>query len=494
MKRIISLFTLSIIGLQIFAQTSPEPIYLIAGDGTVEFTPFNESMYPYGLQGWVGTNPEVAPNAAIPKNIQAKGNGDLIPTAAVGSTAHWSSIAFNNEGNGISWRAGATGNSTPLAIVMAVNTMGCTGVKIGFTWGCKTNYVNQGKAAICFQYRVGNSGDWSNDSEDSQARFSSTKTANVKETKTVNLPASCNNQELVQVRWLVVRETPAAVGSADRMHIGGLTYAATTRAPEVAPLAEFSYTNDTTVVTFKNESQNIPTSFIWDFGDSSEVSTQSNPKHFYSTLDNYLVTLIVTNSKGSDTIQKMVNLKPGSGIETFDDYITTEVNASVLIDVLANDIAAAIDSAGLSVALVPTNGKATISTAKVLYEPNLDFIGLDSFMYKVCTTPNKDVCDSAIVYVIVGPVGIANDALSAEVKVFPNPNKGWMILNVSEKMFSNGNYTYEIFNSTGMKIKADKISLGESKINLSENANGIYYLRIVDEKQNYKTQKFVIVK
>ncbi|MGD9118474.1 MAG: PKD domain-containing protein, partial [Dehalococcoidia bacterium] len=62
-------------------------------------------------------------------------------------------------------------------------------------------------------------------------------------------------------------------------------------------------------VDFTDLSTGDPTSWDWDFGDSSAHSDQQNPTHEYTAAGTYTVTLIATNDCGSDT-------------ETKTDYIT----------------------------------------------------------------------------------------------------------------------------------------------------------------------------
>lgn len=57
-------------------------------------------------------------------------------------------------------------------------------------------------------------------------------------------------------------------------------------------------------VNFTDQSSNIPTSWIWSFGDGNS-STSPNPTHIYETPGNYTVTLTVTNTDGSDAETKV---------------------------------------------------------------------------------------------------------------------------------------------------------------------------------------------
>jgi len=57
-------------------------------------------------------------------------------------------------------------------------------------------------------------------------------------------------------------------------------------------------------VHFTDLSSGNPTSWSWNFGDGTAVSTEQNPTHVYQVEGAYNVTLTVTNSYGSDTITK----------------------------------------------------------------------------------------------------------------------------------------------------------------------------------------------
>lgn len=56
-------------------------------------------------------------------------------------------------------------------------------------------------------------------------------------------------------------------------------------------------------VQFTDKSTGAPTTWTWDFGDGAS-STEQNPKHTYTTLGTYTVTLTASNENGSDTTTK----------------------------------------------------------------------------------------------------------------------------------------------------------------------------------------------
>ncbi|AYA35969.1 PKD domain-containing protein [Hymenobacter oligotrophus] len=83
-------------------------------------------------------------------------------------------------------------------------------------------------------------------------------------------------------------------------------YSVLVQANTQPPVAEFSsdYANTcTSTVRFSDDSQNLPTSWLWNFGDGN-TSTQQNPTHTYTKSGVFDVSLTVTNSFGVQSITK----------------------------------------------------------------------------------------------------------------------------------------------------------------------------------------------
>jgi len=79
-----------------------------------------------------------------------------------------------------------------------------------------------------------------------------------------------------------------------------------------APIAGFTF-NSTTCLgnssDFFDTSSNAPTSWIWQYGDGATDTTNAlSVSHTYSAIGSYMVTLIVINSFGSDTMINTVNV------------------------------------------------------------------------------------------------------------------------------------------------------------------------------------------
>ncbi|MDG3547182.1 PKD domain-containing protein [Methanobacterium formicicum] len=74
--------------------------------------------------------------------------------------------------------------------------------------------------------------------------------------------------------------------------------------------AGFETNINNTTVNFKDTTTNLPTSWIWDFGDG-KISTEQNPTHTYTTPGNYTITLTVSTKYG-DTNSTTKTIKVGT--------------------------------------------------------------------------------------------------------------------------------------------------------------------------------------
>ncbi|MDD5024671.1 MAG: PKD domain-containing protein, partial [Methanoregula sp.] len=91
------------------------------------------------------------------------------------------------------------------------------------------------------------------------------------------------------------------VGTSATSPVDRFTYAAP------APVANFfgtpTYGTAPLTVTFTDTSTNTPTSWNWNLGDGS-TSTEKNPVHTYASIGYYTVSLIATNSTGTNSLTK----------------------------------------------------------------------------------------------------------------------------------------------------------------------------------------------
>src|SRR5205085_8572296 len=110
-----------------------------------------------------------------------------------------------------------------------------------------------------------------------------------------------------------------------------------------------------------------------------------------------------------------------------DDYATTLVSQPVTISVLLNDFGflgivdpTTVSTLGL---LQPKHGTVNVhSNGTVLYTPNTGYSGVDTFEYRVCSTPSPIVCDAALVIVKIStcPSNGNQNVLSGQVFIDRN--------------------------------------------------------------------------
>jgi len=104
------------------------------------------------------------------------------------------------------------------------------------------------------------------------------------------------------------------------------------------------------------------------------------------------------------------------------DYLEIEKNElNNFINVQLNDS----DSNGLGDSLLtsilegPSNGTAmVINEDSISYDPNLDFVGLDTIVYQVCDTAN--VCASDTVFITVLEVNVAPVTQADQLNILEN--------------------------------------------------------------------------
>jgi PKD repeat protein len=104
--------------------------------------------------------------------------------------------------------------------------------------------------------------------------------------------------------------------------------------PGLIPVAAFSASPTNTyvmgTVVFTDASTNTPTSWLWDFGDGSQ-STSQNPSYAYSAAGTYTVSLTATNVYGSDTMTKTGYITISGPVPTTPPtgYVITETATGV---------------------------------------------------------------------------------------------------------------------------------------------------------------------
>lgn len=74
--------------------------------------------------------------------------------------------------------------------------------------------------------------------------------------------------------------------------------------------------------------------------------------------------------------------------------------------------------------------------------------------------------------------------------VYPNPSSGLLTIKLNQF----GTFNLEIFNQTGELIKSDIISSETYKMDLYDQQNGLYVIRVSDNDKNFDTRKIILNK
>jgi PKD repeat protein len=221
-------------------------------------------------------------------------------------------------------------------------------------------------------------------------------------------------------------------------------------------------------INFFDSSSNNPTSWQWSFpGASPLTSSDQNPTDIcYNDPGTYDVTLITTNSYGSDTL-------------TLNDYITVYATPSIPI--------------------IAQNGYTLTSSAAEFYQwqlnatdipgaTNQSYEVLQTGFYTVEVSDSNGCVNSATLYVQITGV----EELTIEnISVYPNPSSGKIIVDLTGSK-NIGSISIQIINTLGQKVFSlqEKISSCDlnKEIILSDITPGVYIMDIKTEN-NYVRRK-----
>ena len=98
------------------------------------------------------------------------------------------------------------------------------------------------------------------------------------------------------------------------------------------PIADFEFSQDENEITFTNSSEKSET-YVWDFGDDSEVSNEENPIHVFTDAGTYTVTLSSSRC-GVESVKTIeVTITETIGIAEL-DYSKITIYPTIIEDVL----------------------------------------------------------------------------------------------------------------------------------------------------------------
>lgn len=174
-------------------------------------TPYNlASLGNYSMTDWASTSTAGTYPTSMVFHKLSQVNPNLSSTEVGNITGSYSlSTKTRMNGLGAGGFSFTNSNTTPDNTgyqtnrgghaILAVNTTDRTNVQVSWTAGCTNVQIR--KYAIRAQYRIGTSGSWT-DVISGGGEYSSVSGVGSTNFGPVTLPASCDNQSVVQIRWV----------------------------------------------------------------------------------------------------------------------------------------------------------------------------------------------------------------------------------------------------------------------------------------------------
>jgi len=243
---------------------------------------------------------------------------------------------------------------------------------------------------------------------------------------------------------------------------------------EVPPAAEFT-ANQTLLcgsytVEFTDESQYLPTSWTWSFGDG-ETSNEQNPVYEYASHGIYNVTLTVENAFGDNVIIKENYIAIGETPEI--NYIVTPATGELATD----GVISVSVSGGTEPYSILWNHDAT--------ETSLQLTNLISGLYYITVTENFNCSASETIEVNwVSTVGNLTHSFS----IYPNPTETQVTIISDGKPILN----LIIINVLGEIVYQHNSDIGTEQLTISTKdfASGTYFIKL-DLGDDYVIQKLI---
>jgi hypothetical protein len=114
------------------------------------------------------------------------------------------------------------------------------------------------------------------------------------------------------------------------------------------------------------------------------------------------------------------------------------------------------------------------------FDPNAGEVNL--------TSASADHYDIFIQKINQAPVGITENSRKKDIVVYPNPTSGLFTFSTSQ---SSGNATIEIFNAVGALVKKQIIRIGQNTLDLTNEANGLYFINIIGDNNTIRSAKII---
>jgi len=232
------------------------------------------------------------------------------------------------------------------------------------------------------------------------------------------------------------------------------------------PEVNFNATSVATTVDFMDMTPGSPTSWAWDFGDGN-VSFVQNPTYTYASFGTYTVCLTATDSCGTNTICKSVE-------------VTCEPEeASFMFGMDGLTVNFSDQTMGAPSAWIWSFGDGNSSSFQ---NPSHTYAAAGT--YDVCLIISDDCgTDSVCQTIEVGATSIDLELLLHDLEVYPNPTQG--LLTVKAELAEPMNLELKLVDMLGRtQIEMDlppTSGLMKEQLDMSGLSSGVYFLHIMGE-------------
>jgi hypothetical protein len=211
--------------------------------------------------------------------------------------------------------------------------------------------------------------------------------------------------------------------------------------------------------------------YQWNFNDpvsASNTSSLANPSHVFSANGSYTVQLVLNYYPcGTDTLKQTINITGLPTLSITGNKIICKGESSILTFVGGNNYSI-------------NNNAILQNTAQV--QPSV------STVYTISTTNTVTGCSALkTVSITVRPCTSINNSSAEQFNfnIYPNPSDGVFMIESDAPIF-----IIKVYNQLGMLVYQGLTENGKHNIDLSNQANGIYFVE-VQNKNSLKTQKLI---
>lgn len=236
------------------------------------------------------------------------------------------------------------------------------------------------------------------------------------------------------------------------------------------PSANLTASIDDLQVSFENSSLG-GTSYEWDFGDGSDISTEENPVHTYENAENYQVTLTATNDCGTSEFVYDLNLT--KCLPAADFTVSVDDGEITFINLTRNSNLFEWDFG---------DGSGIVTDKNPVYTYD------NEGPFQVTLTAYNDCGTSTASMTIDAMVLNNQNSLRQHLSVYPNPVQNYLNIDFESDASIK---EISIISAGGRKLYFNNAFQISERINMSAWKSGIYFMILTDTNGNRTVEKIV---